>query len=81
MATKLTKPIIREVMMKDEQNQEGPVVVTISQDGVELRRKGTKRKLNVTWNELAQKAELPGDAPAKFLSNSLGWLVEKDLNK
>ena len=76
MATKLTKPVVREVTMKNEANQEGPVVVTVSQSGVELRRKGTKRKLRVTWAELAQKAELSGEAPAKFLANHLGWLVE-----
>lgn len=77
MATKLTKPVVREVTMKDEVNQEGPVVVTVTQSGVVLRRKGTKRKLHVTWAELAQKAELPGVAPAKFMNNHLGWLIEE----
>ena len=77
MATKLTKPVVREVTMKDEVDQEGPVVVTVTTSGVELRRKGTKRKLRVTWAELAQKANLPGEAPAKFVGNHLGWLVER----
>lgn len=89
MATKLTKPVVREVLLRVEGNNvfnvcvedgtvtpEGPVLVTMSTEGLELRRKGTGRKLFVPWGQLGRAFEVPGDAPAKYCLNPLGWLVE-----
>lgn len=76
MATKLTKPLSRELVLKDEFGHEGPVVVTLSQHGLELRKKGTSRKLNISFAAMNRAAELPGNAPAKFFGNPLSWLVE-----
>lgn len=81
MATKLTKPVSRETKMTDEFNVTGPVIATMSIHGVELRRKGTSRKLFVTWEKIGQVAQIPGKAPAKYMANPMGWLVEKKLEE
>jgi len=86
MATKLTKPVVREVQLKavDELvdppvESEGPVVVTMTTDGLELRKKGSGRKVSVSWERIGKAIWLPEDAPdapAKYTNNQLGWLVE-----
>lgn len=75
MATKLTKPVSREVTIKDNIGFEGPVIVTFDPKGLTLRAKGKKRSLVIPWSSLGKSATLPGQAPAKFMANPLGWLV------
>tara|TARA_Y100000034_G_scaffold80510_1_gene96618 strand:- start:9587 stop:9829 length:243 start_codon:yes stop_codon:yes gene_type:complete len=77
MTTELTKPVSRETKMTDDFNVTGPVIATMSVHGIELRRKGTSRKLHISWSKIGKLAEIPGNAPAKYLSNPMGWLVEK----
>jgi len=77
MATKLTKPVSREIELADELNNKGSVIVTMNQYGLELRRKGTSRKIFIPWKKLSKVSELPGSAPARFSGNPFGWLVQK----
>lgn len=77
MATKLTKPVSREIVTKDINGTEGDVIVTIDAKGVSLRAKGKKRTLTVPWDVIAKAAPLPLDAPAKFTGNHMGYLVCK----
>lgn len=77
MATELTKPVSREINITDNFNVSGEVIVTMTIHGIELRRKRTARKLFISWNKLGKMAEIPCNAPAKYISNPLGWLVEK----
>lgn len=76
MATKLTKPVSRELQLKDDFDHEGDVIVTMKGTGVELRRKGTSRTLFVPWSKIGHAADLPGRIPARHALNPLGWLVE-----
>jgi hypothetical protein len=77
MATKLEKPVSREVLIKDEFGNENMLVVTISVSGVELRKKGTSRKLATDWTSLNKLFKLPPNAPSKFVANPLGWLTQE----
>ena len=77
MATKLTKPVSREVELSDDFDNKDNVVVTLKTTGIELRRKGTSRTLFVPWSKIGHAAVLPGAAPARHASNPLGWLVQK----
>lgn len=77
MATKLEKPVSREILIKDEFGNEDTVVVTITVSGVEIRKKGTSRKLTTSWTSLNKVFKLPPNAPAKFVSNPLGWLTQE----
>ena len=84
MATKLTKPVVREVQVRAEdpatdEVKEGPVVVTMSANGLELRKKGAGRKVFLSWERIGKAIWLPEDAPeapAKYINNHLGWLLE-----
>lgn len=77
MATKLTKPVSRELIIKDEFGHEGEVTVTMTGSGLELRRKGTSRKLFVEWTNLNKVLKLPATAPSKHSANPLGWLTQE----
>lgn len=76
MATKLTKPVVREITLKDADGVEGPVNITLTASGIELRAKGKQRKYYFTFTEVNKILTLPSTAPAKFTGNPLGWLVE-----
>lgn len=78
MTTKLSKPIVREMELKDADGKVGPVLVTLDESGIELRRKGSSsRKATLSWEDVGAFAELPGDAPIKYARNAIGWLVEE----
>ncbi len=76
MATKLTKPVSRETPVEDNYGNAGDVIVTMTASGITLRAKGKKRSLKLSWGEMSKVAALPPNAPAKYLNNPLGWLVE-----
>lgn len=78
MATKFTKPVLREVTVQDARGRGGQAVVTLHSWGVTLRGKGTHRKLNITWAEMAQGMCLGSlnVIPPRFMQNRLGWLLE-----
>lgn len=76
MATKLTKPVVRETELKDINNVTGPVIVTMDDRGITFRSKGRKRSFFRSWADIAKGAVVPSTAPARFISNPLGWLVE-----
>lgn len=76
MATKLVKPVVRETELKDLNNVTGPVVITVDNRGVTFRSKGKKRSLFRSWEDIAKSTILPSTAPARFIQNPLGWLVE-----
>jgi hypothetical protein len=75
MATRLTKPVEREITLTDDLGRCGPVVLKLTGRGLELRAKGKQRKLFVSYRRLKPDL-LPGSIPAKYASNPLGWLVE-----
>lgn len=77
MATILSNRVVRVVRMADEFGCEGDVAVTLKGSGIELRGKGTNRRLSLTWRQLAAAADYPPAAPSRFLANPLGWLVER----
>lgn len=77
MATKLVKPLSREIEIKDNLGKSGTVIVTIYQDRIEFRRKGTSRKLSTEWTNLGKILHIPGKSPARHFANPLGWLVEE----
>ena len=74
MATKLSKPVVREVEISDAVGVTGPVVLTINEKGIEFRGKGKQRKLFIAYKDM--KPVLPPNAPAKYTANPFGWLVE-----
>ena len=76
MATKLEKPVSRELKIKDEFGHEGEVIVTMTGSGIELKKKRTSRKMLVEWKDLNKILKLPANAPAKHSSNPLGWLTQ-----
>lgn len=77
MATKLIKPVSREVEIQDVYGIKGLAIVTIFHDRVEIRRKGTSRTLSVEWKNLGKVLKIPHNAPAKHVANPLGWIVEE----
>lgn len=77
MATKLEKPVSRELMVKDEFGNESELIITMMVSGLELRRKGTSRKLHVEWTSLNKVLKLPPNAPSRHVSNPLGWLTQE----
>jgi hypothetical protein len=80
MATKLTKPVTRVVSVKDANNVEGEISVTISEKGVQFIK--GRRKLDVIpWEEIGKLTTLPLNAPARYAGNHLGWLVELSKDK
>ena len=75
MATKLTKPVTRVISVKDINNTEGEVAVTMTGGGLAFHK--GRRKLGVVpWSAIGKLAAIPPNAPAKFMGNPLGWLVE-----
>lgn len=75
MASKLTKPVTREVPLG-----EGFVNVTIDESGVTLQGKGTSRKLTLDYATIAGTAKADG-VPSKFADNPVGWLTESSSKK
>ncbi len=76
MATKLVKPVSRELELTDDYNNTDDVIATMKVSGIELRRKGTSRTLFFPWSKIGHVAELPGHMPARHVANPLGWLVQ-----
>ena len=76
MATKLVKPLSRELQLTDDFGNSDDVIVTIKVTGIELRRKGTSRTLFISWSKIGHVAELPGHIPARYCANPLGWLCQ-----
>lgn len=75
MATKLIKPVTRALKVKDANNIEGEICVTMMASGVQFWK--GRRKLNVIpWVEIGKLSTLPLNGPARFAGNNLGWLVE-----
>lgn len=75
MATKLAKPVTRALKVKDANNNEGEICVTMTGDGIQFWK--GRRKLNVIpWAEIGKLSTLPPNGPAKFAGDNLGWLVE-----
>ena len=79
MATKLTKPVEREITLSDVYGHKGPVIVTLTATGLEFRGKGKQRKVSMPFS--AMKPNLPANAPASFMSNAFGWLIEGAKNE
>ena len=80
MATKLVKPVSRELSITDEFGNSGDVIATMKESGMELRMKGTKRRLFILWKDLGKSIDrehLPGNMPSRHVSNPLGWLTQK----
>ena len=80
MATKLVKPVSRELSITDQCGNTGDVIATIKVSGIELRMKGTKRRLFIPWKDLdrsVSREHLPGNMPARHMANPLGWLTQK----
>lgn len=74
--TVLTKPVRREIEIEDAFGRRGPVILTVTGRGLELRAKGRKRKLFFSFSRLRPDV-LPGSIPGAFASNPLGWLVDR----
>ena len=80
MATKLAKPVTRALKVKDANNNEGEICVTMTGDGIQFWK--GRRKLNVIpWAEIGKLSTLPPNGPAKFAGDNLGWLVELSKDK
>ncbi len=77
MATKLDKPVTREVAVQDASGVDGSLNVTITAEGITVRGKGTQRELSISYLDLAAAAEAPEGMPKKFADNKLGWLVDR----
>lgn len=76
MATKLSKPVTRELDLKSG-DKVGVVAVTVTEEGVEVRKKGsTKKKVFLTWEQVVQTADLPDDAPNKYQNDKPGYLID-----
>lgn len=80
MATKLTKPVVRETEVEDINGCKGDVCVTISAAGVAFH-KGKRRLPVIPWSEITKLATIPLNIPAKFSGNKIGWLVELSAGK
>lgn len=76
MATKLEKPVSREIEMTDEFGHKGEVILTITGSGVELRKKRSSRKLFMNFKDLGKQMKLPHNAPSRYVQNPVGWLVQ-----
>lgn len=77
MTTTLTKPVKREVGTRRVGRS---LVVEVDREGLVLRGKGTRRRLRVTWEQMTRAlaaGELPGEMPARFVRDPLGWLLEE----
>lgn len=74
MATKLTKSVIREVVLTDAYGKTAPVIVTLTGKGIFLKAKRKHRELFVSWDRM--KPSPPENMPAKYTCNLFGWLVE-----
>lgn len=77
MATKLVKPVSRELKLTDDFENADDVIATMKVSGIELRRKGTSRTLFIPWSKIGHAAELPGSMPARHVANPIGWLVQR----
>jgi len=51
-----------------------PYVFEITNDGIRIRRKGTRRSLDIPWEKIGKVAQLPDRAPAKCLADPLGYV-------
>jgi len=49
-------------------------LIEIRSDGITIRRKGTRRSLDIPWEKIGKVAPLPDRAPAKYLPDSLGYV-------
>lgn len=78
MATKLTKPVSREIEINDVHGNVGPVIATMTARGIILRGKGTKRQFTIAWESLRSAIKAPVVMPARFSANVMGWLIERN---
>jgi len=51
-----------------------PCIIEIRNDGIRVRRKGTRRSLDIAWEKIGKVAPLPDKAPAKCLADPLGYV-------
>jgi len=75
MATKLIKPISREIEIADEFGKLGLAIITLYSNRLEIRKKGTSRILGVEFSNLNKVFKIPHNAPAKFANNPIGWIT------
>ena len=75
MATKLNKPVTRVVDITDVYNHTGEVAVTMTGTGI-VFSKGRRKFGVIPWASIAKLSALPGNFPAKFMGNPMGWLIE-----
>jgi hypothetical protein len=76
MATKLDKPVTREVALGDV-----TLNVTMTKTGITVRGKGTQREVTVDYASLVDVAPAPSNMPAKYTSCRLDWLGNKPTPK
>jgi hypothetical protein len=72
------KPLRREVKIY---GIEGLVVVSIAHAGLELKAKGTKLGVAITWPELLGASATPKNVPSKFESRAYEFLVHQAKEK
>ena len=80
MATKLTKTVKRQIVMKNVNGVEGDVDVTMSPNGI-VFSKGRRKLPEISWDEIGKLATLPDNIPAKFTGDKMAWLIELSMNK
>ncbi len=80
MATKLTKPVTRELELEDINGCKGDVCVTITDKGVSFH-KGKRKLPPIPWDEITKLCTMPPNIPAKHSGNKIGWLVELSAGK
>lgn len=61
-----------------------PVIVTMSQDGVDLQIPGTKTKITASWDAVARAATTPENVPSTLYRQPIKFLqhqAEKSLRR
>jgi hypothetical protein len=65
------KTVIREIALRDV---EAPVIAVIHEGGITLRSKGARKKITISWYEIAMNAHTPEDIPSYLAGNPMALL-------
>jgi hypothetical protein len=56
---------------------EGPIIVTLTADGLSFAAKGSRTPLYLSWTDAVLHSKLPESVPAKFYDRPLQFLTQQ----
>jgi hypothetical protein len=65
------KTVIREIRLREV---EAPIIATMYEGGINLRVKGARKRITISWYEIALNAHTPDDIPSYLAGRPMDLL-------